>query len=168
MTEFIRRSLTRDEAETLHALIRLTPNILGYRTAELMGFNDVWIAEWEGTFAGACLLVDLPLGWTEIAVLYVLEEFRGKGIGKELFDRAWRMAQDRKRSIYVISRDASVLKLMRERGMRIERNLLKAPLAVHLYNGKYMASPYRIGEALRKIPLSRGKPPFLFGVRKLA
>lgn len=130
-----------------------------------MQFSDVWVAESEETFVGACLSVDLPLGWTEIAVLYVLEEFRNKGIGKELFDRGWQSAEERRRNIYVISRNPSVLKLMNDRGMRVKKNLLCAPVAVHLYNLKYMASVYRIVEAVRKISMSRGKLPFCFGVR---
>ena len=158
------RPLSLEEAQTLHELIRLTPNILGYLTRELLRFRDVWVAEADGAFAGACLSVDLPFGWTEIAVLYVVEEFRGKGIGGALFERACRTIESRGRHIFVISRTPSVLKMMGDRGMVLQKDFLKAPLAVHIYNQKYMASCYRTVEMFRKVPMRRdGLPPFQFG-----
>jgi len=161
------RRLTRNEAQTLHELIRLTPNILGYLTPELERFRDVWVAEGDGVFAGACLSVDLPFGWTEIAVLYVVDSYRGGGIGGQLFEKACRTAESRGRHIFVISRTPSVLKMMRERGMPPRKDFLKAPLAVHIYNQKYMASWYRTVEMFRKIKMRRdGLPEFQYGMMR--
>jgi len=149
-TAIIHRPLTRSEAQELHQELKTTPNILGYTVRELLRLNDVQVAEVEQQFAGACWSIDLAQGWTEIAALYVLPEFRGRGLGKSLFRAAWERVQRRERHIYVLSRNPQVVEWMKKLGMTVNRNLWCAPLAVHWYMQWYMASWYRVFESVRK------------------
>ena len=160
------RPLTRAEALTLHRELKTTPNILGYTVRELERLSDVQVAEVEGEFAGVCFSVDLAAGWTEIAALYVLPEFRGLGIGVALFHAAWERAQGRRRHVYVLSRNPQVVGWMQERGMAVDGKLWRAPLAVHWYMQCYMASWYRVAESVRKGKEIGQCPPLLQGIKK--
>lgn len=134
------RRLTHAEALRLHQELKSTPNILGYTVRELLCLTDVQVAEVDGRLAGAGWSVDLSMGWTEIAALYVLPEFRGRGIGERLFRAAWGRAQERERHVYVLSRNPQVVGWMRELGMAVDGKLWRAPLAVHWYMQWYMMS----------------------------
>ena len=144
------RPLTHAEALRLHQELKTTPNILGYTVPELERLGDVQVAEVRGDFAGACWSVDLAQGWTEIAALYILPDFRGLGIGEELFHAAWERAQTRERHVYVLSRNPQVVGWMRELGMTVNGKLWCAPLAVHWYMQWYMMSWHRVVESVRK------------------
>jgi len=145
-----RRGLTSAEAARLHEELKTTPNILGYTVRELLRFTDVLIAEAEGDFAGACLSKDLAFGWTDIAVLYVLPAFRGRGIGSRLYAAAWEADCQRGRHIITLSRAQEVIHLMERFGMELTRSPWKAPLAYHLEMNWHMMSLYRWREMLRK------------------
>ena len=165
--EYAHRPLDRAEATALHEALKATPNILGYTVPELVRARDVWVAtDGEGgALAGACLSFDMPFGWTAIAALLVLPEFRGRGIGARLFDLAWeRAAAGRGRHLYALSRNPGVQAMMRERGMTLDGDLWRAPLAVHLFMFPYMSNPYRHTEAWRKRRLLRASAPLLQGV----
>jgi N-acetylglutamate synthase-like GNAT family acetyltransferase len=166
MTQIVHRLLSHEEAVRLHRELKTTPNILGYTVRELERLADVQVAEAEGEFAGACWSVDLAQGWTEIAALYVLPEFRGRGIGETLFRIAWNHAQGRKRHVYILSRNPQVIDWMRELGMRVDGKLWCAPLAVHWYMQRYMASWYRGAESLRKRREIRQCPPLVQGIKR--
>src|SRR5580693_8458307 len=134
----IHRPLTVDEAGIIHHELKSTPNILGYTVRELLRLADVQVAEVEGSFAGAAVSVDLLFGWTEIAFILVCEDHRGLGLGKALFEAAWSRAEGRRRHIYMLSRNQQVIDWMTAKGMTIDRNMLKAPLAVQLFMPVYM------------------------------
>jgi len=160
------RQLTEDEASTIHLELRNTPNILGYTRRELRRLVDVHVAMVDGEFAGATWSKDLKFGWTEIAVIFVVQRFRGLGIGPALFDAAWARADERGRHVYMLSRNQAVVEWMRAKRMTIDRNFLRAPLAVHLHDVVYMASWYRHIEALRKWKSMRKCPPLVQGILK--
>lgn len=164
--EYRHRPLTRPEAEALHRELKTTPNILGYTVRELVRARDVWVATAgaDGAFAGVMLSLDMPLGWTELAALYVLPEYRGRGIARELFDRAWERGASRRRHLYALSRNKQVQEMMRRRGMVLDGALWRAPLAVHLFMPLYMSSPYRNVEAFRKAKSMRETAPLLQGI----
>jgi len=145
-----RRPFTRDEAARLHAEIKTTPNILGYTVPELLRFRDVFVAETDGAFAGACINHDLAFGWTEISVLYVLPAYRGRGIGTRLFTAAWEDARKRGRHVFTLSRSPEVIHLMERLGMEMTRSMWRAPLAFHLHMNRHMMSWYRTREMYRK------------------
>lgn len=161
------RPLTLSEAKRLHEELKTTPNILGYTVRELTHFPHVLVAETEaGAFAGACISKDLLLGWTDIAVLYVLPDFRGAGIGARLFKDAFARAQERQRHIYVLSRNPSVIRLMEQSGMETTRAVWKAPLAVHLHQQCHMSSLYRVREAFRKSTMRNDGHRFHMGKKR--
>jgi GNAT superfamily N-acetyltransferase len=145
-----RRPFTPDEAARLHAEIKTTPNILGYTVRELLRFRDVFVAEADGAFAGACIDHDLAFGWTEITALYVLPAFRGRGIGTLLYTAGWEDARRRGRHVVTLSRSAEVIHLMERLGMETTRSIWRAPLAYHLHMNRHMMSWYRTREMRRK------------------
>jgi GNAT superfamily N-acetyltransferase len=159
------RMLTTDEARTIHLALRTTPNILGYTIGELKSQRQMFVATVEGEFAGICFNTDLLFGWTEIAVLYVLDHHQGKGIGKTLFDTAFAQCQERQRHIFILSRNPVVVHWMEQKGMIVEKaNPAHAPLAFHLYSFWYMAHPYRNIESFRKLPQLLKTPPLMQGI----
>ncbi len=160
------RPLTRAEAELLHEELKSTPNILGYTVAELLRFTDLFVAEIEGAFAGACISKRLLFGWTDIAVLYILPRFRGRRLGKRLYTAAWQQAQRNRRHIFTMSRSPEVIHLMEQFGMAISRSMLKAPLAVHLHMNRHMMSLYRNQEAIRKANQMPTKNRLVMGTKR--
>ncbi len=167
--EIVFRPLTHAEAVRLHQALKDTPNILGYTVRELERFSNVYVAEEEDNekkFAGACLSVDLKQEWTEIAALCVLPESRGRGLGKALFEAAWARAQERRRHVYVLSRNPQVIQWMRALGMQVDGNHLRAPAAVQWYMVRHMASWYRSREGFRKRRAIRRCPPLLQGMKR--
>ena len=164
----IHRQFTPEEAATLHVELKSTPNILGYTVPELLRFSDVWIAEEEGAFAGACISKDLRFGWTDIAVLYVLPAFRGRGLGRMLYAAAWQQAEERHRHILTLSRNLEVIRMMKYRGMKVSGSMLQAPLAMHLHMQCHMASVYRLRESIRKSRQMKTESPLLVGSKKYA
>lgn len=162
----IHRPLTEAEALCLHEELKTTPNILGYTPGELIRFRDVFVAEVEGEFAGICISKDLWFGWTDIAVLYVLPAFRGRGLGRELYTAAWGRAAQRGRHIYTLSRSPEVIHLMQQFGMTTTRSMWRAPFAVHLHMNRHMMSLYRWKEAARKSGMMKSSLPLLNGMKK--
>ncbi len=168
MTEIVHRPLTPTEAVQVHRALKETPNILGYTVRELERLTDVYAAEVEGQFAGMCFSVDLRHGWTEIAALCVLPEFRGRGLGGALFEAAWERAQAGRRHVYVLSRNPQVIGWMQARGMDVGGKFRNMPLAVYWYMARHMASWYRTTEAIRKRKAIGQCPPLLQGIKRYA
>ena len=162
------RALTLDEARILHHELKTTPNILGYLPRELLHFSHTIAAcDEAGAFAGACLTKDLTLSWTDIAVLYVLPAFRGRGLSRLLWQAAFVQTEARNRHIYVLSRSPQIIHLMEEKQMKMTRSPWKAPLAVHWHSQFHMASLYRWREAFRKAKLrQKDGMAFVAGVQK--
>jgi len=168
VTQIIHRRLTLSEATRLHHALKETPNILGYTVRELLRLSDVFVAETDTGLAGVCFSVDMARNWTEIAVLFVLPEFEGRGVGTALFEAAWTRAQERRRHVFVLSRNPQVVKWMRARGMDVSVSGWRAPLPVHWYMAGYMASRHRWTESFRKVKAIRACPPLMQGVKKQA
>ena len=168
--QLIARRLSSAEAACLHHELKTTPNILGYSPAELLRFSHVLIAcdSASGDFAGACLSKDLTGKWTDIAVLYVLPAYRGKGLSRLLFEAALADAHDtRKRHVYVLSRSPHIIHLMQEKGLILSRAVWKAPFAVHLYTQWHMSSWYRLKEAARKsVERKKDGSSFVMGIKR--
>lgn len=163
------RPLTEAEARRLHEELKTTANIFGYTVRELLRFREVVVAEDEdGRFAGACLSKDLTFHWTDIAALYVLPGFRGRGLGGKLYTTAFERARERRRHIYTLSRSPEVIHLMERFGMTLTRSPLNAPFAVHLHMQCHMASWYRFREGMRKMKMRAGDgaPPMTSGTKR--
>ena len=166
MTEIIHRPLTQAEAVQVHRALKDTPNILGYTVRELTRLSDVYVAAQDGRFAGVCFSADLRQNWTEIAALCVLPDFRGRGIGRALFQAAWERTQARCRHVYVLSRNPQVIKWMQAQGMEVGGKMRYAPLVVHWHMACHMASGYRMREGFRKRKAIKECPPLLQGIKK--
>lgn len=166
MGKVVHRPLSLVEAKQVHAALKETPNILGYTVRELTHFSDVFVAEVDGMFAGVCFSVDLTQNWTEIAVLFVLPEFEGQGLGTALFEAAWARAGQRRRHLYVLSRNPQVVGWMKARGMEVGAVGWKAPWAVQWYMARYMASRHRWAEGFRKRRAISACPPLMQGIKR--
>ena len=165
----VHRNLTPDEARWLHEELKTTPNILGYTVPELLRFREVIVAESGGAFAGACLSKDLLFGWTDIAALYMLPDFRQRGIGALLYRAAFARAEERGRHIFTLSRSPEVIRLMERLGLNLTRSVWRAPLAFHLHMNRHMASAYRLKESVRKASaLPKNSQPFVAGMKRHA
>lgn len=162
----VHRPLKESEASALHRELKTTPNILGYTVREILAFEDVLVAEVDGKFAAVCVSKDLLFGWTDVAVLYVLPDFRGSGLGTELYTAAWQSASQRARHIFTLSRSPQVIHLMKRFGMEISGAMWRAPLAVHLHMNGHMMSLYRIREAIRKSGQISRSAPMVCGVKR--
>jgi GNAT superfamily N-acetyltransferase len=160
------RPLDEAEASILHEELKTTPNILGYSVRELVSFRDVLVADVDAQFAGACVSKDLLFGWTDIAILYVLPAFRGRGLGRGLYTAAWQRARERGRHILTLSRSPEVVHLMEQSGMEISRGFWKAPLAAHLHMNRHMANWYRLREAGRKSRQMKFEHPLVIGTSR--
>lgn len=162
----VSRPLTFDEARTLKEELKTTPNILGYTLRELVGFQEAFVAEVDGAFAGVCLSKDLRFGWTDIAVLYVLPAFRGQSLGTKLYAAAFQRANERGRHIVTLSRNPAVVRLMERSGMEIGDSMRTAPLALHLHMNCHMMSLYRLREAFCKFSAMKNAPPLRCGLKR--
>jgi GNAT superfamily N-acetyltransferase len=162
----VQRQLTREEAALLHRELKTTPNILGYTIWEIVRFQDVTIAEIDGRLAGVCVCKDLLFGWTDIAVLYVLPEYRGRGLASELYSDAWSRCIERKRHIYTLSRSPAVIHLMKRNGMEMSTSMMMAPLAVHIHMQIHMSSLYRIAESVRKGFTMKRESELIGGIKR--
>lgn len=162
----IYRKLTGAEAAVLHEELKTTPNIFGYTVKELLRFSEVIVAEEEGEFAGACISKNLSFNWTDIAMLYVLPAFRGRGLGTALYTAAYERAEERGRHIYTLSSSPEVIHLMERFGMERTEKMWKAPLAVHLHMNRHMMSVYRIREMLRKAKEMKRAYPLISGTKR--
>ncbi|MBT2525919.1 GNAT family N-acetyltransferase [Streptomyces sp. ISL-99] len=156
-----RRPLTRAEADEVVAQIRRSPKITGYSRSEWRGRRDTFalVRRDGGELVGALLVHHLVGGWAEIAVVFVLEEHRGRGYGRQLLAGALDMMADTgKRLLLFYSEGSPMGALARDhgfdihadedafvRGMPGRRIFLK-----YIYTFQWLCSFYRIREMRRK------------------
>lgn len=86
----VHRNLEHEEAEVVVQLIRNETTITGYSMEEWMSKRDVVVCAdaMTGALLGVALVHHLLPGWSEIAVVLVLPEWRGRGIGARLVKHA--------------------------------------------------------------------------------
>jgi GNAT superfamily N-acetyltransferase len=157
------RQLKSHEIDLVINAIKRTPNITGYTKKEWEKFGRVFVAEVNMEFAGVAVNVSISDEWEELAVLLVLEKFRGQGIGKALFNVALEDIKTKHKNAYTTSRNPIVLKLMKENGFKF-LSLSKLPLPITLFNLKFICSFYRLSEFLRKQKAFPKQEAFKYGV----
>jgi GNAT superfamily N-acetyltransferase len=173
MSRIIKRKVNESEARLLVRHIKSTPNIVGYTFDEWLNNEHTFIAEDElGQLLGACLNYDINPKWTKIAALYVLEEFRSKGIGKALFYESVNDATNRGKNVYTISCNSIVLNIMSELEFTTFTNLIEFPsayiddrLGFYIHTLEWLSSAYRIKEIIRKQFVCRPQQPFVYGLK---
>ena len=155
-----KRKLTLQEAEIISREISHTNNIIGYKAAELTNFPNTFVAISNSKLVGISTYVELK-DWIDRKILIILEEYRGQGYGRKLFD--YSIAQTRKlnKSTYTVTRNPAIVKLLEEKGFK-RTNLFRLPPPVILHQMKLIFSVYRIKEYLRKLPQIKSGPRFQY------
>ena len=163
--EIQKRNLTLREAEIISKEIRLTNNIIGYKTGELVDFKNTFIATDGKALVGILTYVELE-HWIDLKILIILKEYRGKGYGKELFDYSFEKAEELNKSLYTVTRNPVLVSLLEEKGFG-GTSLSKLPISVILHQAKMIFSIYRIKEYIRKRPeIKRGEKFQYFALRR--
>lgn len=158
MIKIVRRKVTSLEAQLLVKEIQKTPYIVGYSDKEWKEAENIRVAEdSQGNLMGVSLNIDFGKNWTKIAVLYVREAYRGRGIGKRLFYSAFEEAIARKRHVYTISGNPIVIKMIADLEFTTFPSLLQFPeayqtekMAIYLHMMTWLSNFYRISEMMRK------------------
>ncbi|MBK4728894.1 GNAT family N-acetyltransferase [Oxynema sp. CENA135] len=172
MIKIVRRKVTSLEAQLLVKEIQKTPYIVGYSDKEWKEAENIRVAEdRQGNLMGVSLNIDFGKNWTKIAVLYVREADRGRGIGKRLFYSAFEEAIARKRHVYTISGNPIVIKMMADLEFATFPSLLQFPQAyqserriVYVHMLAWLANLYRIKEMMRKHWVYDEEEQFIYGI----
>ncbi len=162
-----KRLLTKTEITSLVDGIKNTVNITGFTKNELKSFGVPYVAEINGKLVGVAYATPLSKDWSELAILFIWPEFRGKGIGTALFETAWREMVANHQSIYIVSRTKSVIELMQSKGMKFV-GLINLPWSVKRDVIYYaLKSIYRIKEFVRKLIVFPGAPAYHYAIKPL-
>ncbi|HEY1074175.1 MAG TPA: GNAT family N-acetyltransferase [Patescibacteria group bacterium] len=161
---FTHRALHKKEASLVSKKLRETPYITGYMPDELVCLDNSNIAEVDGRFAGVCITKDISSRWSEIAMMYVLPEFRNQGIGTTLFDQAFQSIRYKKRHLYCVSRNKSVIKLLHSQGFVFRSRIWQLPLPVILHIIRFSLNFYRVKEFVRKLFAFQKQDPFVYAL----
>ncbi|QIZ70449.1 GNAT family N-acetyltransferase [Oxynema aestuarii] len=174
MVKIVRRKVTSPEAQLLLKEIQKTPYIVGYSYKEWREAENIRVAEdSHGNLMGVSLNIDFGKNWTKIAVLYVREANRGRGIGKRLFYSAFEEAIARKRHVYTISSNPMVIKMMADLEFTTFSSLLNFPKAyqserrlIYIHMLAWLANLYRIKEMMRKHWIYDEEEQFIYGIHR--
>ena len=158
------RALTSEEIDLCIQALKETPNITGYTKQEWQNFGKVFVAKVNSELVAVAVNVEISKHWEELAVLIVLEKFRGRGLGKTLFNLALQDILGRKKNAYTTSRNPIVLNLMKQSGFKFT-SLFQLPLPITFFNLRFIYSLYRLQEFLRKQKAFPGQPAFEYGVK---
>jgi predicted GNAT family acetyltransferase len=173
MSKIVKRKVNELEARILIHHIKSTPNIIGYTLNEWLNAEHIFIAEDEqGQLLGACFNYDINENWNKIAALYVLEEFRGRGLGKDLFYESFNDAINRHKNVYTISCNPIILNILNELEFTTFTNLIEFPrtymddrIGFYIHTLEWLSSAYRIKEIIRKQFVCRHQQPFVYGLK---
>lgn len=169
----IQRQISEAEAKLLIQRIKKTPYIMGYTLKEWLTAKNIMVAEDEnGNLAGVCLNYNLNKKWHKIAALFVLEEFRGRKIGKSLFYASVEKALERQKHIYANSANPIVIKMMDALGFIQFENLANFPVEysedkwfIYSHSLRWVLNSYRVREIIRKKVVYGLKEPFTYGIK---
>lgn len=159
-----KRPLTDQEVDLIYHEIKNTPNITGYTKNEWRVFKNVFVAEKKGNLIGISLTKGIDTQWEEIAVLYVLPAFRHKGVGKHLFYKSFESLKDKKKNIYAVSRNQSIISLLKSNRFEFV-NFWSLPLDLKTQILKFALNPYRIYEYLRKSIRYKSKDKWVYAIK---
>jgi GNAT superfamily N-acetyltransferase len=160
-----RGKLNQDEIDLVIDEIKKTANITGYTKNEWINFDTIFIAYWENNFAGVCVNLSINKQWDELAVLLVLPNFRGNGIGHLLFKTGLDAIFSQDKKAYITSRNKIVTAMMKQEKFDFIQ-LNELPLSIHFFNLKFILNFYRIEEFFRKKMYNSELPKFIFGIKR--
>lgn len=173
--QIIQRQISEAEAKLLIQRIKKTPYIMGYSLKEWLKAQNIMVAEDEhGNLAGICLNYSLNQKWHKIAALFVLEEFRGRGIGKSLFYASVENALAEEKYIYASSANPIVISMMDALGFVKFDNLIdfsreysQDKWLIYSHSLKWLFNFYRVREIIRKKLVYELRESFVYGVKFL-
>ena len=166
MYQILKTQLSENEVNIFQSEIKNTPNITGYTKNEWVKFKDVWVAKVDGEVAGVCVNIEIDREWTEIAVLYVLDRYRGKGIGLGLFNTSFECLKENGKKIYTTTRNPKVENYMIGKKFSFV-SFFALPLPILLFNLRFVCSIFRVREYFRKQMYKNDLAPFKYGVLEL-
>lgn len=159
------RKLSSTEAIEFSRQIRHTPNIIGYRPHELLGLENVLIAENKGRAAGMLAYIEASK-FIDFKLLIVLQKFRGQGLGSQLFATFMKRFSQTEKPIYTVTRNDVVVRMLERAGFR-EVGPFGLPLVCLLHQLKMFFSASRAKEYLRKLIVYRGQAKFSYFLKQL-
>ncbi|MFF5897118.1 GNAT family N-acetyltransferase [Streptomyces argenteolus] len=158
--EVRRRPLTRAEADEVMEQIRRSSAITGYSAAEWTGGRDTFVLVHTvtGRLAGALLVHHLLGRWSEIAVVFVLEEHRGRGLGPRMLHDALAGLRAMDRDLLLFFSSDTMGRICAEAGFTLsasEADFVRGSLARAfylkvVYKIQWLANTYRLRELRRK------------------
>lgn len=158
------RKLTKKEAQILTDEVKNTPNIVAVPMERWNKFDKVFVSENDGEMSGVCAIEFFGKDWAEIADFVVLPEFRGRGIGRKLYDLAFKYLKDENKNIYIVSRNPVVIRMMRKSGFRLLDNFGRLPSTVKNHTVKKVLHLYIFKEFIRKLFAFPNKTKYIYGI----
>jgi hypothetical protein len=158
------RNLSRDEAILISDAIKLTPNITGYRPSELTKLTSVLIAENDRDFIGVLAYVEGE-SYIDLKLFIILEKFRDKGYGAQLFNSFMDSFKPSGKPIYSVTKNPAVIHLLKESGF-VKTSFIRLPLASKLHQAGMVFSFYRIKESVRKFFKFRHGGKFSYWIKR--
>lgn len=168
-----KRDLKPAEIQLLIREIKKSANISAYSARDWRRCKNIFVVENEaGDLAGACFNDDFSREWTEIAVLFVLEEHREKGLCTALMAESLRDLRLRNRNVLIMTRNPYVKKLIAKFDFQTSADLGSASflskkqrfLLTKWYTIRWLCNTYRIYELIRKRFRFGPKEPYLYGL----
>lgn len=141
------RNLTAQEVETISDEIKNTKNITGYTPAELLKLGNMLVAIEDKTITGV-LYYKEHQKFIDLKIMIVIAKWRGRGIGRELFQKFIAKAKKNKK-IYTITKSPEVIALISKAGFK-NVGWFGLPVLAQLNEIAKGFSLYRIKEAFRK------------------
>jgi GNAT superfamily N-acetyltransferase len=158
--EVQRRPLTFLEAQTVMRQISYSRFITGYSLREWTGGRDTFVLlrPDSGRLLGALLVHHLRGGWSEIAVVFILEEHRSKGHGRCLLQSSVRTLKWTSEKLLLFFSERTMDRLVRDVGFEIfanENDLVRGKpgrwvFMKIMYKVQWLCNWYRIRELMRK------------------
>jgi GNAT superfamily N-acetyltransferase len=156
--------LTTLEIEQVMDFIHSTPNIIFYSAHEL---SDLVAYKFyiDSKMVGFCLIKSIgwSQNWLEIAILGVLDEYQGQGIGSQLFKKALVDMYSDGKLVYTTTTNPKVQKMMIDEGFEVLNNTWQLPIEITWDNLGYILNMPRIREFLRKRKVF-GPNKFVYGI----
>jgi GNAT superfamily N-acetyltransferase len=176
LLEVQRRPLTPAETGRIMAEIRRSGAITGYSAAEWRGKRDtfVLVGRDDDELVAAVLVHHLWGGWSEVAVVFVLEGHRGKGYAKMVLQSVMRTLRSDGRRKIIFFCDDKMGYLSQASGFAVfdsEDDYLNASPRDRLffkvsYKVQWLANVYRLKELRRKRRELGSTYEFKLGVRR--
>lgn len=158
-TRIERRPLTPDEAVLVMSQIREVTTITGYSRAEWTRLREVHVAtDPDGRLVGAALVHALRADLYEVAVLFVVDTDRGRGLGGLLLDAVVAAGRPAGTRLVIFFSGPQMRHVVSASGFDVatEATALTALRGAdrrHLrwvYPVQWLSRPYRVRELLRK------------------